>query len=110
LGARRSSVFSAPTRGALEAFRAGAEYRTICERNRGEKPDDRGISRQTFAILPKIDEMDRVLTSELQRRVVEVHPELCFAEANGRPMQHSKKRTAGRVERATLLARLGFAS
>ena len=39
----------------------------------------------------------------------EVHPELCFTEANaGVPMTHSKKKAAGRSERVSLLVRLGF--
>jgi len=112
LGRRKSSVFSAPTRAALLAFRAGAGcHQAISTANRGGVPSAPGITLQTFAILPKIDEADRALAPQLQRKVVEVHPELCFAEANrGRPMVHSKKRSAGRTERVTLLRTLGFVS
>jgi predicted RNase H-like nuclease len=110
LGTRASSVFSSPTRAALAAFRAGSGYQAVSIANRGSVAAAPGISQQTFGILPKIDEVDRLLASVGQGIVVEVHPELCFAEANGgTPMSHSKKTLSGRTQRATLLARLGFA-
>jgi len=111
LGRRASSVFSSPTRAALAAFRTGAGYRAVSIANRGNIAGAPGISQQTFGILPKIDEVDRLLAPAGQGIVVEVHPELCFAEANGgTPMSHSKKTLSGLTQRATLLARLGFAS
>jgi len=109
LRARASSVFSAPTRAALAAFRSGGDYPAVSLANRGGVPLAPGISQQTFGILPKISDVDQALRPEDQHRVREVHPELCFAEANGgTPMQHSKKRSAGRTERASLLGSLGF--
>ncbi len=109
LRGRASSVFSAPTRGALAAFRSGCDYRAVCTANRAGVPGAPGISQQTFGILPKIEEADAALSSASQGVVREVHPELCFAEANaGSPMVHSKKTRAGRLERATLLESLGF--
>ncbi len=111
LGTRASSVFSAPTRAALAAFRARGSYQVVCTANRGGVATAPGISQQTFGILPKIDEVDSLLVPATQSAVVEVHPELCFAEANGgKPMIHSKKKVAGRAERATLLEALGFVS
>lgn len=111
LGKRASSVFSAPTRPALAAFRAGHSYQVVSAANRGAVSTAPGISIQTFCILPKIDEADLALVATEQARVREVHPELSFAEANGGvPMSYSKKRSAGRVERATLLQSVGFAS
>jgi len=111
LGARASSVFSAPTRKALLAFRAGSDYQAVSLANRGGAANAPGISRQTFGILPKIDEVDVALTPPAQNVVHEVHPELCFAEANaGKPLVHSKKTAAGRNERVAILTTLGFSS
>lgn len=111
LRTRASSVFSAPTRAALAAFRAGSDYQAVSTANRGGVATAPGLSQQTFGILPKIDEVDAALSSPSQGVVREVHPELCFAEASaGTPMTHSKKTTAGRTERVKLLGSLGFAS
>lgn len=111
LDMRRSSVFSAPTRAALEAFRAGGNYQAVATANRGGVANAPGLSQQTFGILPKIAEVDQALVAAAQSIVREVHPELCFAAANGgRPMTHSKKKAAGRLERTTLLGSLGVAS
>lgn len=125
LGRRRSSVFSAPTRSALDAFRAGRSYKEVSAANRGGVAAAPGISRQTFCILPKIDEVDNALKPGMQgmvdevdnalqlhpgtQVVVEVHPELCFLQANGgTPMRHAKRTSAGREERSALLKSLGF--
>lgn len=111
LRARASSVFPSPTRAALAAFRAGSGYNAVSTANRGGVTTAPGLSRQTFAILPRIDEVDAALSPASQNVVREVHPELCFTEANaGAPMAHDKKTTAGRTERATLLRTLGFVS
>jgi predicted RNase H-like nuclease len=111
LRGKPSSVFSAPTRAALQAFRSVPEYRSVSAANRGTDPRAPGLSRQTFCILPKIDEVDAALLRENQGVVREVHPELCFAEANnGRPIAHSKKTAAGQAERAAKLSSLGFSS
>ena len=91
LGPRRSSVFPAPPRSLLAC-------RTW--------EDARGISKQTFHLLPKMAEVDDVMTPALQARVREVHPELGFARlAGGAPMAHPKRTLAGRLER---LAALGL--
>lgn len=109
LAKRASCVFSSPTRAALSSFRAGGGYRTVSAANRGGVPHAPGLSLQTFAILPKIDEVDRVITPVLQGRVVEVHPELCFMGANaGAPMASSKRTVAGRQQRVAVLQQVGF--
>ena len=90
LGRRASSVFSPPSRQALRA-------RNYSEVRR------QGLSRQAFGILPKIREVDRLMTSQLQWRVYEAHPELTFRALAGRPMRYSKKTTQGRRERLTVL-------
>lgn len=110
LTGRASSVFSSPTRAALEAQqRPGGSYRDAVAANKSGLDAAPGISQQAFAILPKIGEVDAALTPALQATVREIHPELCFAAATGgRPMTHGKKERAGESERARVLEALGF--
>ena len=97
---RASSVFPAPVRAALAA-------QTHEDANRiSREASGKGLTQQTFAILPKIREVDSLLRkSEKARRILrEVHPEICFwALAGGRPMQAKKKTDAGIRERLELL-------
>src|SRR4030095_4859244 len=83
LGRRASSVFTPPTRPRLDA--------THDTQVRGH-----GLSIQAFNILPKIREVDRVMTPGLQQRVYEAHPELAFQSLAGHPLQDRKKTVAGR--------------
>lgn len=89
---RRSSVFTPPTRAAL----ASATY----EEAQGFGA---GMSRQAFGILPKIREVDQLMTSAVQETVREIHPELCFYGLTGYPMRHNKKSTDGNAERLRAL-------
>jgi predicted RNase H-like nuclease len=99
LGPRRSSVFPAPDRRLLEC----ADYAGALTRARALT--GKGISWQAFNIFAKVKEVDRVITPELQRRVIEVHPEVSFWALNGgRPMPHPKKRPEGFAERRRALA------
>lgn len=100
-GKRASSVFNAPIRPVLEA----PDYAAANARSR--RLTGRGLSRQSWAIVPKIRQVDRLLRSrpEWIGRVREVHPELCFqAFAGGRSMRHNKKTDEGFQERLELLA------
>lgn len=108
LSPRGSSVFSAPTRPALEALQAGLPYEAVSEANRRSSPAQLGLSKQSFAIMPKIAEVDRVLTPQLQERVFEVHPEVSFSRANDGAVLPPKKRSAGRAAREDLLRWLGY--
>ncbi len=75
---------------------AAARSRALC---------GKGISKQAFAIYARIAQVDRVMIPELQTRVVEVHPEVCFwALAGQRPMGHHKKDPQGFEERRKLLS------
>lgn len=97
---RASSVFPAPIRSVLQAS-THAEASAA-----GAAVDGRRLSIQTWAIIPKIREVDKFLRAEtsLRARVREVHPEICFYFMAGRrPMQYSKSRRAGRDERRSLL-------
>ena len=105
LGRRRgSSVFPAPVRPVL----AATSWEDACVRSRTSAPHGKAISKQTFAILPKIREIDELLQTrpELRHVVREVHPEVCFYELVGAPLAHRKDRLAGREERREVLAQV----
>jgi predicted RNase H-like nuclease len=91
LGRRASSVFSPPSRRILEA----TQYAQVRAH---------GMSRQAFGILPKVREVDRLMTPVLQHRVYEAHPELAFRSLTGHPMQYNKKTPTGQAERLQALA------
>ena len=105
LGApRASSVFRAPVRAVLGA----TNYAQACEINRATTQGNargRGISKQTFAIVPKIREVDSLLrdSPKARRLVREVHPEVCFRALAGRAMKYRKKKPAGFNERREVL-------
>ncbi|HEY3110435.1 MAG TPA: DUF429 domain-containing protein, partial [Chloroflexota bacterium] len=101
LGPRRSSVFNPPTRRLLALIESAATYQAanaLAWRDLGH-----GIGVQAFNIFAKIREVDAPMTPELQSRVREVHPELCFAAMRGAPCTHPKKSAAGAAERLAAL-------
>jgi predicted RNase H-like nuclease len=101
---RRSSVFPTPVRGVLTE---GLSYREASDLHR--HIDGRGLSRQAYALLPKIREVDGYLREEdlaSQQRVVEIHPEVSFAVWNGgTAMAYRKSKLVGRSERERLIDR-----
>ena len=99
LGPRRNSVFPAPVRRVLEA----TTYEEACEISRAAC--GRAVSRQLFAILPKVREVDALQSPALQDRLFEMHPEVSFAELAGAPMQFHKSTGEGRHERLRVLRR-----
>ena len=99
IGPRASSVFPAPLRSVL----GSTSYEEACARSIAAS--GKSMSRQAFAILPKIESVDRIMTRELQDRFFEVHPELSFTMMAGRPMDHHKATPEGRAERLALLRR-----
>jgi predicted RNase H-like nuclease len=103
LGPRRSSVFPAPDPRIL--------FEPTYQRAHGRLMDLTGkaISWQTFAICPKVAEVNWAIAWERQDRVFEIHPEVSFwALARRQPMQHRKKTAQGYEERRTHLEnRLG---
>jgi threonine dehydratase len=109
LGARRSSVFSMPSRSAAEAYPNG--YGAVCRLARATSHPARAISRQGFHILPKVLEVDRLLRARpaLISAVFEVHPEAAFWCLNGdEPLQHAKSTGEGERERERLLLANGI--
>lgn len=100
LGPRASSVFPAPVRASLDAV----SYQDASDRSfavHGKR-----LSKQTFAILPKIREVDHALRSRVRdaERVFEIHPEVSFCVLNDdRPMVHPKRTGLGFTERLALV-------
>jgi predicted RNase H-like nuclease len=97
-----SSVFPTPVRGVLAAKTyelANARHRQI---------SGRGLSKQSFFILPKIREVDSLLREDKQwqGRLREAHPEVAFKAVNGVDLRSKKKTAAGFKERLDLLSTL----
>jgi predicted RNase H-like nuclease len=106
---RSNSVFSPPVRPALE----NSHFRSALHANRTSSSENVGISQQCFHLFGKIREADELVTPELQERIREVHPELCFFALNrGKPMKYGKKHRGGLglQERRNLLSEVGFSS
>ncbi len=100
LGPRASTVFTAPPRLALDEADY-AEINSECKLRFG-----RGVSKQAFYLLPKIRELQSILSRPdvCASHWHETHPELCFcALNNGVPMEKSKKSEAGLSERLEIL-------
>ncbi len=110
LGKRASAVFLAPARAAL----AETDYRLACAAAFAASDPPRQISKQMFHLFPKIREVDRVMTPELQTCVFECHPEAAFWAMNGRKPLHEPKKLRGRPhtpgleQRRALLMTHGF--
>jgi predicted RNase H-like nuclease len=92
-----SSVFPAPPRAALECtdyHEALATSRTVT---------GRGISKQTFNIIRKVAELDRLIDASNQHSVIEVHPECAFKAMNCDEKLLPKKTLEGQNARRRLL-------
>jgi predicted RNase H-like nuclease len=104
LGVRRSSVFPAPIRPILAATSQADASRIR------RSIEDKGVSIQTWAIVPKIVEVDGFLRADEARREIvrEVHPEVSFFFLNGeRPMSAAKRKAVGQAERLSILRHWG---
>ena len=97
---RGSSVFPGPPRPALDLVSFDDPRRV-----------DLGLTLQSWLILPRIREIDEVITPEQQDPagkarpvILEGHPELIFADlAGGNPIEGSKRSAEGRLRRRVLL-------
>ncbi len=98
---RSSSVFPSPLRQLLLA----TSYREACAISQRFHVERKKISKQTFALMPKIKEVDDLMTPRHQERVREVHPEVCFWALNGhQPAEDGKRSPAGEQQRLELIA------
>lgn len=97
---RSSSVFPAP----LRPYLTSPSY--VDANTLGKHLHGKGLSKQSWAILPKIKEVDAALCSDpaLAQRVYEVHPEICFWAMNGgKPMEFPKRSIDGHLARRALI-------
>jgi predicted RNase H-like nuclease len=97
LGVAHPRVFLTPPRGVLEASsydEAAGLHRALT--------DGLGLSMQTWNIVARIREVDRVADDP---RLVEVHPELSFVELGSAGALPSKKTAEGRAARLQALGR-----
>src|SRR5262249_27859793 len=105
LGARQSSVFSVPARGAIYA----TEYGEACNIALASSEPPRMVSKQLFNIAPKIREVDEALrgTPDAASRVFEVHPEVAFWRLNGERALTEPKKIKSRCYEPGLALRRG---
>ena len=106
---RQLSVIPTPTR--LTAYVAAEPPHDIqLARDVERQISGKGLSPLSFAIAPKIAEVDSVLLSSDRKakpEVREVHPELCFWALNGgQPMKSKKKGKEGEEERLNVLRKI----
>lgn len=94
---RCSSVFTGARRPLLDMANRESAHAW------GKEQDDLGVSKQLWAILPKIREVDTWINQNRQWTLREGHPELSFCAAAGRPMEHNKKSEVGLDERLNAL-------
>ncbi len=96
---RSSSVFTPPCREALHGRTAEASRKANLEAT------GRSLSAQALGILPKIRQVDEVMTPRLQRLIRETHPEVVFAglRRTGAGVAAPKKTGTGRRQRLALL-------
>lgn len=104
LGRRGSSVFPVPVRQILPI----KDYELANSLNR--QITGKGISKQTFNIMPKINELDRFMQKferEKPGLMLEAHPELQFYMLNNEiDLQFNKKTAHGINERLVILSRI----
>ena len=100
-------MFTVPARTTIEAREAS--YEEACSINQQNSLPRRKISKQSFAILGKIRELDDLITPAMQKRLHEVHPEVSFSMMNGGvSLKSRKKDDEGRKQRISLLIKSGF--
>lgn len=94
----------------LAPLRASSVFSPLCRKflNAKDFSDVQGMSLQTFCIMPKIREVDGLMTPKLQNIVREAHPELAFMSLVGYPIHFKKKKPQGREKRLQALESGGF--
>ena len=91
-----ASVFTTPHPDVLRL----PDWRTANDRSR--ELTERGLSKQSFALVPKILEVQAVATRN--ERVYEVHPEVSFRKLAGHPLVSKKSWNGHTQRRASLVA------
>jgi len=95
IGKRWASVFLTPPRTALES----PDYTSA--RLLARKDFDFGLTAQSFALAPRILEVDRAAQED--PRIIEVHPEVSFRAMVGEELSASKKTWNGMRQRMAIL-------
>ena len=106
LGARKSSVFSMPSRSAVYA----ETYPEACRVAFETSNPPRKISKQGFYLFPKVRQLDLLLQADenLRGRLFETHPELIFCNLKCSTLDFGKKASEGAEERTHLLKSYGL--
>ncbi len=99
VGPRRSSVFPTPHPELLE--QSWEDARKMSWDRFG-----RGLTKQSYDLKTKIKQVADVVA--VDKRVYEVHPEVCFVALAGQHLEYSKKKWNGHNVRRTLLAAHGI--
>ncbi|MCS7188194.1 MAG: DUF429 domain-containing protein [Bacteroidia bacterium] len=86
LKGRASTIFTPPTRSMLKA----PAYEPL---------RSAGLSIQAYNLIPRIREVDDLITPSLQQKIWESHPELSFTAMVGSPIPYSKHTKIGQSER-----------
>lgn len=102
LGPRRNSVF-------LGFRRPLLAFEDYAAANGWAKADGAGLSKQAWNLLPKIRELDTLITPAIQDRLRETHPELAFLAMTGTPMPLPKHDPMGLLQRHEAVTAAGFA-
>jgi enoyl-CoA hydratase/carnithine racemase/predicted RNase H-like nuclease len=100
---RGSTVYPALTRAAYQA-RDRTEADMLHRARTGK-----GVSAQAFGLAAKVLDVDAWLRTRPVMRVVEAHPEMCFARMAGAPIAAGKKTPEGVAARLEQLAAAGIA-
>ena len=101
---RGCCVFPAPLRPVVKDLNCAKSYELAKRKNKKHHLHQKKISRQSFALLEKIREVDDLINPRLQARIMETHPELVFWALNeGKPIAISKKEPKGCKKRLKLL-------
>ena len=100
VGPRRSSVFPTPHPDVL----GEQNWKDANQKSRNRF--GRGLTQQSFALKPKINEVADVAARD--NRVYEVHPEVSFVALAGQHLEVSKKQWNGHNARRALLAAHGI--
>jgi predicted RNase H-like nuclease len=107
-----SSVFPSPCRAALQ-YDMRDQYAEACRVNRENSIDKaKSITIFCHGIFKKINELDKFVRENTNRRIFECHPEYTFALMRNpmapKPIIESKKSAAGLAIRAAVLTKAGI--
>lgn len=105
-GPRKSTVFSSPVLAAI----IHDDYSAALVANKNSSAHKIGISKQAFALFPRLRECNRLIAQSDQGRIIETHPEVGFAaladSINGQRPSRKKKDHEGAAERSNLLSQV----